>query len=114
MKPRVQAKFGPANRQFRERRTDIMSLQEKLVKRLETQIDAWDKEIESAKAEAKNKEAQADAEKAEAQLREEMMDKVHKLQSKIEYAKSKIDEIGKAGEEQLDDLKTKLNDFLSE
>lgn len=74
-----------------------MSLKEKLVKRLKTQIDAWDKEIESAKAEAKNKEAQAEAERAEAQFREEMMDKVHKLQSKIESAKGKIDEIGKAG-----------------
>jgi phage I-like protein len=90
-----------------------MSMKDSLIKKLESQIDAWDKEIEAAKAKAREKEAQAETEQDGARLKEEMMDNVHSLQDKIDTAKKKISEIQKAGEERLDELKTQVSDWLN-
>ena len=89
-----------------------MSMKDNLIKKLETQIDAWDKEIDAAKAKAEKKEAQAEAEKSDTRLKEEMMDNVRSLQSNIDTAKKKIQEIRNAGEDRVDDFKAQLRDWL--
>ncbi|GAB6145489.1 hypothetical protein [Desulfocicer niacini] len=89
-----------------------MSIKDNLISKLESQIDAWDKEIEAANAEAKKKEAQAETEKAGALLKQGIMDNVHSLQDKIDYANRKINEIRNAGEDRLDEFKSQINDWL--
>lgn len=89
-----------------------MSLKDNLIEKLETQIDAWDKELDAAKAKAEKKEAQAEAEKSDARLKEEMMDNVRSLQANINEAKKKIQEIREAGEDRVDDFKAQIRDWL--
>ncbi|MDA3896614.1 MAG: hypothetical protein PF482_10755 [Desulfobacteraceae bacterium] len=89
-----------------------MSIKDNLINKLESRIDVWDKEIEAIKADAEKKEAQADNEKAGARLKEGMMDNVHALGDRIDSAKKKIIEIQEAGEDHLDELKSKIHDWL--
>jgi len=89
-----------------------MSMKDNLIKKLETQIDAWDKEIDAAKAKAEKKEAQAEAEKSDTHLKEEMMDNVRSLQANVDAAKKKIQEIQNAGEDRVEDFKAQIRDWL--
>lgn len=89
-----------------------MSMKDDLIKKLESQIDAWDKQIEATKAKAKEKEAQAETEKAGARLKEGMMDNVRSLQEKVDAAQKKIKEIQNAGEDRLDEFKAQIRDWL--
>lgn len=89
-----------------------MSLKDNLINKLETQIDAWDKELDAEKAKAEKKEAQAEAEKSDTRLKEEMMDNVRSLQANINEAKKKIQEIREAGEDRVDDFKAQIRDWL--
>ena len=66
-----------------------MSVKDNFVKKLQSQIDAWNKELEAAKAEAEKKEAQAENETAEIDLKEKMMDQVRSLQANINSANKK-------------------------
>jgi hypothetical protein len=101
-----------ANLKFLKEGVDDMSLKDDLIKKLESQIDAWDKEIEAKKAKAKKKEAEAETEKAAADLKDGMMDNVRSLQANINEAKKKITEIRQAGEDSIDDFKAQVRDWL--
>ena len=89
-----------------------MSLKDDLVKKLESQIDAWDKEVAAKKAEAEKKQAAAETEKAAAELKDGMMDNVRSLQANIDAAKKKITEIREAGEDSIDGFKKQISDWL--
>lgn len=89
-----------------------LSIKDSLIKKVENQIDAWEKEVESAKAQAREKESQAENEKAGAELREEAVDQVRDLQDKIDSARQKLDEIRRAGEDQIDDIKRRMGDWF--
>ena len=89
-----------------------MSLKDDLIKKLESQIDAWDKEIAAKKAEAEKKEAEAETEKATAELNDGIMDTVRSLQANVNAAKKKITEIRAAGEDHIDGFKAQIKDWL--
>ena len=89
-----------------------MSTKDKLIKNLEAQITAWEKEAEAKQAEAEKKQARAENEKAGAALKEEFTEKIRSLQSDIEAAKEKLKEIKSAGEDRMADLKRQVSDWL--
>ncbi len=89
-----------------------MSLKDNLIKKLESQIDAWDKEVEAKKAAAEQKEAEAETEKAAAEVKDGILDNVRSLQADINAAKKKITEIREAGEDRIDGFKKQISDWL--
>ncbi|MEZ4551454.1 MAG: hypothetical protein R2874_13530 [Desulfobacterales bacterium] len=88
-----------------------MSIKDNLIEKLESQIDAWDKEVDALKAKAEKK-AEPETEKAGAALKEGIMDNVRSLQANINSAKKKIDDIREAGEDRIDEFKSQVNEWL--
>lgn len=89
-----------------------MSLKESLQRKLETQTEEWSKRIESLRADAERRMAEAEDEKAEAQIQREFSERIQDLEDKIEAARNKLGEIKDSSEDQLENLKKHIEDWL--
>lgn len=89
-----------------------MSLKESLQKKLETQTEYWSKQIQSLQADAEEKMAKAKDDQAEAEIQKEFSERIQTLENRIEEARKKITEIRDSGEDQLRDLKARIEEWL--
>lgn len=89
-----------------------MSLKDSLQKKLETQTEYWSKQLESLRAQADERIAKAKDEEAEAKIQKEFSERIQGMEDKIETARSKLGELKDAGENQLDDLKKRIDEWL--
>ncbi|MGM0451994.1 MAG: hypothetical protein ACQERN_02360 [Thermodesulfobacteriota bacterium] len=89
-----------------------MSVKDSLIEKLQSRINAWQKEVEEKKAEASREEAEAENQKAEAKLKRKTLDRVHALENNISEARQKIDQLRQAGESQIEDLKRRVDSWL--
>ncbi|RJP44544.1 MAG: hypothetical protein C4548_05695 [Desulfobacteraceae bacterium] len=89
-----------------------MSIKEALEKKLETQLEKWENEIEEMKAKARTREAEAEAEKADAELQQEYYDKIEKIQKTYDQARKKLVELRAAGNNAWEGLKSDIENFL--
>jgi len=90
-----------------------MSLKDTLQKKLETQTDHWSRRIDSLKSDAQEKIAKAKDEHAERQIRKDFDKEIEKLEGHMDEAKKKIAEIRESGEDHLNKLKGRIDDWLS-
>ena len=89
-----------------------MSLKESLQKKLETQTEYWSKQIESLRAEANEKIAKAKDEEAEAKIQRDFSERIQAMEDQIETARTKLGELKESGENQLDELKKRIDEWL--
>lgn len=89
-----------------------MSVKDSLIEKLQSRIGTWQKQVEEKKAEASRQEAEAENQKAEAKLKQETIDQIHALENNISEATQKIDQLRRAGESQIEDLKKQVNSWL--
>ncbi|MCR8913536.1 hypothetical protein FDP08_06710 [Marinobacter panjinensis] len=89
-----------------------MSLKESLQKKLETQTEYWSKQIQSLQADAEEKMAKAKDDQAEAEIQKDFSERIQTLENRIEEARKKISEIRDSGEDQLRDLKARIEEWL--
>lgn len=89
-----------------------MSLKESLQQKLETQTEYWSKQIKKLQADAEEKMAKAEDEQAEAKIQKEFSERIQDLQKQVDEARSKISELRDSGEDQLNDLKNKIESWL--
>jgi predicted nucleic acid-binding Zn-ribbon protein len=85
-----------------------MSLKEALQKKLESQLEGWEHEINEMEARAKRQEAEAEAEKADAEMQRQTYEKIDALKQQVEDARKKLDELHEAGEGAVNDIKAGL------
>ena len=97
----------------RKKGIDMTSLKDKLIKDIDSRINAWEKKIEAEKADAEKKQSKAESEKAEAELKKQMTENVNALRSKIDTAQKKIKEVQESGAQQLENLKNQVDSWLS-
>lgn len=90
-----------------------MSLKDTLQNKLETQTDYWSKQIDSLKADASEKIAKAKDEHAERQIRKDFDKEIEKLEDRMDEARKKISELRDASEDYLDDMKGRIDGWLS-
>jgi len=89
-----------------------MSLKESLQKKLETQTEYWSKQIQSLQADAEERMAKAQDEQAEAEIQKDFSERIQTLEDRVEEARTKISEIRDSGEDQLRDLKARIDEWL--
>ena len=89
-----------------------MNLRETLEKKVESQIDVWNRKIEEIEAEAKRKKAEAQNAQAEAEMREDFSKTVQDLRRKVDDAKHKLKDIKESGENELRKMKTDIESWL--
>lgn len=89
-----------------------MSLKDSLQRKLETQTEHWSKQIDSLRADAETKAAKAKDDQAEAEIQKEFSEKIQSLENQIETARTKFAEIRSSGEDRLEDLKKRIDEWL--
>lgn len=89
-----------------------MSLKDTLVSKLETQTEYWNKQIDKLRADSEERIAKAKDEQAEAEIQKEVSEKIQSLESKMDEARQKANEVREAGESHLDDLKKRVDEWL--
>lgn len=89
-----------------------MSLKDSLVSKLETQTEYWNKQIDKLRADSEERIAKAKDEQAEAEIQKEVSEKIQSLESQMDEARQKANEIRDAGESRLDDLKKRIDEWL--
>ncbi len=89
-----------------------MSLKDSLQQKLETQTDLWSKQVESLRAQAEEKMAKAKDEQSEAEVQREFSEKIQAVEAQIDSAKEKLGELKSSSEDQLQDLKKRIDDWL--
>ncbi|MBW0146989.1 hypothetical protein [Marinobacter arenosus] len=89
-----------------------MSVRESLLTKLQTQTESWSKQIDQIRSEAEAKMAKAEDDKAEAEIQREFSEKIQSLEDHIETARAKLGELRDSGEDQLDDLKRRIDEWL--
>lgn len=90
-----------------------MSLRESLQKKLETQTEYWSKQVKKLQADAEERMAKAEDEQAEARIQKEFSEHIQDLQKRIDEARNKMSEIRESGEDQLRDLTSRIDKWLS-
>ena len=89
-----------------------MTLREILIKKLEYQIFAWQKEVEAARKEPRQRtEAEKDP-NAVAEINEDPESYIERLERNLEAARKKIGEVEQADEKRLLVLKRQLSDWM--
>ncbi len=91
-----------------------MSLKDTLTKKLETQADYWDKQIEKIRTDAETKKAEAKDRQAEAEIEQEVSEQIQDIQKRVDEARDRLKEVREAGESRLSELKDKIEGFLSD
>ncbi|CAN0595167.1 MULTISPECIES: hypothetical protein [Marinobacter] len=89
-----------------------MSMKESLLRKLETQTERWSKQIDSLRADAEHRMAKAKDDQAEAEIQRQFSEKVQQLEDRIEGARQKLGEIRDSGEDQLKNLKDRIEEWL--
>jgi GTP1/Obg family GTP-binding protein len=87
-------------------------LKDYLQRKQETQTEHWSKQIESLRAEANEKIAKAKDEEAEAQIQRDFSERIQAMEDQIEAARNKLGELKESGENQLDELKKRIDEWL--
>ncbi len=91
-----------------------MALQDILLRKLEYQIFAWQKEVRKARAEAvgpRKPKMTGDADRI-GKIDEDPSEYVRRLERNIEAARKKITEVREADQERLLELKKQLSDWM--
>ncbi|MEJ2532279.1 MAG: hypothetical protein P8Y92_10810 [Halioglobus sp.] len=86
----------------------MSSIKESLQKKIESQINAWEKEIESLEVESEKELARSNEKEAEAELKREFADRINALKSNIDQAQGKLSEAQDATESKLEQI---MNDI---
>ena len=81
-------------------------MKDELIAKLNKQINAWNKEVESAMADAQNDKATED-------LKMEKKKKQQELKAKIDRAKNKISELKEASEDKITQIKNDISSWFS-
>ncbi|SDU01737.1 hypothetical protein SAMN05216296_1281 [Pseudomonas pohangensis] len=89
-----------------------MSIKDNLTKKLESQIELWNKQLESLTADAEKEKAEAENQKASAELKLNIANALESLKSNINEANQAIAELKDAGEGKVNDMKAKLRKWL--
>jgi DNA-binding transcriptional regulator GbsR (MarR family) len=89
-----------------------MSLKDSLQRKLETQTEHWSKQIDKLRSDAEEKAARAKDDQAEAEVQKEFSEKIQSLESQIETARARLGEIRESGEDQLENLKKRIDEWL--
>ncbi len=89
-----------------------MSLKDSLVSKLETQTGHWSKQIDKLRADSEERIAKARDAQAEAEIQKEVSEKIQSLESRMDEARQKANELRDAGENRLDDLKKRIDEWL--
>lgn len=90
-----------------------MSLKDSLQRKLQTQTDAWRKQIDKLRQDAETRKAKAEDDKAEAQIQQDVSKKIQELEASIDSALGKLEELRSAGEDKLKDLKKQIDSWFS-
>ena len=90
----------------------VMNLRESLEKKVESQIDVWNRKIEELEAKAQRKKAEAKNEQLDAEVREDAAKTIKELRSKVNNAKEKLDDIKESGESELKKMKSDIESWL--
>jgi hypothetical protein len=89
-----------------------LSISELLKDKLQKQLNALDEQLEAAEAKAKAKKASAEAEAAGAELEQELLVKINDLKERLAEGQLYLEELADAGEDRLDELKTRIAAFF--
>ncbi|MDY6841134.1 MAG: hypothetical protein SV429_06445 [Pseudomonadota bacterium] len=89
-----------------------MSLRESLLNKLQTQTEYWSRQIDHLRAEAETRIAKAEDDKAEAEIQKEFSEKIRSIEDQIETARARLGELKESGEDQLDNLKRRIDEWL--
>lgn len=89
-----------------------MSLKDSLLQKLETQSEKWSKQIDNLRSEADARIAEAQDEAAEAEVEREFAEKIKDLEGRVETARQELSNLRDAGEDKLQDLKARIDDWL--
>lgn len=89
-----------------------MSLKESLQRKLETQTEYWSKQIQTLQADAEERMAKAEDEQVEAEIQKDFSERIQTLEEQVEEARKKISEIRDSGEDQLKNLKARIDEWL--
>ncbi|MDX1635122.1 MAG: hypothetical protein R3280_10815 [Marinobacter sp.] len=91
-----------------------MSLKDTLAKKLETQTDYWNKQIEKIRTDAETKKAEAKDRQAEAEIEQEVSEQIQDLQQRVDEAQDKLREVREAGESQIKTIQGAVESWLSD
>lgn len=91
-----------------------MSLKDTLAKKIETQTDYWNKQIEKIRTDAETKKAQAKDQQAQAEIEKEVSEQIQDLQERIDEAQDKLKEVRDAGESQIKTIQGAVESWLSQ
>lgn len=89
-----------------------MSLIDLLKEKVEKQLAAYDEQLEAAQAKAKARKAQAEADLAGADLEQQFLIEVNDIKAKMAEGQAYLKEMGEAGEEKAEELKSKVVSFF--
>lgn len=89
-----------------------MALQEILIKKLEYQIFAWQKQIDKAKAEARRKQGFTENDDTIDKIEQDLLEYAKRIERNLEAARKKTEEIREADEKKLIKLKKQISDWL--
>lgn len=89
-----------------------MSLIDLLKEKLEKQLAAYDEKLEAAQAKARARKAEAEASVAGAELEEQFLTEVNAIKDKMAEGQAYLKELGEAGEEKAEEIKSKVASFF--
>jgi hypothetical protein len=89
-----------------------MALQDILIKKLEYQIFAWQKEIERFRDNPPHQSAPEGDKERIAVVKDDPQEYIERLERNLEAARSKMDEVRQADEKRLLELKQQLSDWM--
>jgi chromosome segregation ATPase len=107
------ASFGATKEKLLHQKEFVMSLKDSLQRKLQTQTDAWRKQIDKLRQDAETRKAKAEDDKAEAQIQQDVSKKIQELEASIDSALGKLEELRSAGEDKLKDLKKQIDSWFS-
>tara|TARA_R110001599_G_scaffold353861_1_gene600679 strand:+ start:11368 stop:11640 length:273 start_codon:yes stop_codon:yes gene_type:complete len=89
-----------------------MSLIDLLKEKLEKQLAVYDEKLEAAQAKAKARKAEAEANVAGAELEEQLLMEVNAIKDKMAEGQAYLKELGEAGEDKAEEIKSKVARFF--
>lgn len=89
-----------------------MSLKDSLINKLERQMEAWEKQVDSMRAKANERMANAENEKASAQIQADFAESIERLEGHIGDARRRMEELREAGESRLSELRKQIDGWL--
>lgn len=92
--------------------TNSTAMKDSLTQKLESQTLQWSKEIERLRSESEEKMAKAQDQDTEQKIEEEFAREIQSMEDNIELARKKMSELKGSGEDKLDDLKQRIDEWL--